>query len=493
MPHEIRVHIDTLKYTREGLATKEPIDLRVGEHNQVVLVRPERRKALALGSGSFAVGSVFPTPGVLSVSMIAAAQNKVNVLLGLNPSSIFQVYGHADTSGDEVGNKTLTDKRAQAVKAVLTADVDAFAQLADEEGWGLREHQVMLRSLKCDPGAIDGEPGDMTTAAVELFQHEYMGGVFHRHQAGREPAETLDVDGRLEGTTVAALLESYVLSTSAHLTEEQIHPTHAAVGCSEFNLADLDNKSSNRRVSLVVHPTLPPHHDAAPCIEGDSEVCPIDGRHPRVGCLWYREHVIDPGPAELVHRHFDLRWLLLPNDRVLLSALTTLADGDEIVFQVFRTKPLGSSDLISEAVLGEPISDEISGLIRGSVAQLAWDDPIAPSLLEPTVEPIEEGIDLHALLSLENRVRLPVFTVRGGGVRVISGPPGRELERLPPEFHTEEAHRTGFAGVDWFGRVYQHGSTSEPRPSASAHPLQAEHAPLWAHRHMHRALSKDGS
>lgn len=493
MPHEIRVHIDTLKYTRDGLATKDPVGLRVGEHNRVVLVRPERRKALALGSGSFAVGSAFPTPGVLSVSMIAAAQNKVNVLLGLNPSSIFQVYGHADTSGDESGNKALTEKRAAAVKAVLVADVDAFAELAADERWELREHQIMLRALKCDPGAIDGEPGDMTSAAVELFQHEYMGGVFHRHLAGREPAEVLEVDGRLEGATVSALLEAYVLSTSAHLTDAQIHPTHPAVGCSEFNRIDLESPASNRRVSLVVHPTLPPYHDAAPCTEGDADACPIDGRHPRVGCLWYREHVVDPNSDELVHRHFDLRWLLLPNDRLLLSALTTLPDGEDIVFQVFRSMPLGPNDPISDATLGEPISDEMPGMIRGSVAQLAWDDPRAPSLLEPDVEPIEEGIGLDALLSVQNRVRLPVFTIRGGGVRVISGPPGRELERLPPEFHTESEHRTGFAGVDWFGRVYQHGSTSEPRRNVAAHPLQAEHAPLWAHRHMHRTPAKDGS
>ena len=34
---DIRVHIDTLEYTREGLKSREPIPLQVGQHYRVVL------------------------------------------------------------------------------------------------------------------------------------------------------------------------------------------------------------------------------------------------------------------------------------------------------------------------------------------------------------------------------------------------------------------------------------------------------------------------
>ena len=261
---EIRVHIDTLEYTSKGLNTREPIELTVGEHNEIVLVRPERRQPVAVNAGTFRHDSCFPTPSVLSVCMVAAAQNLLNLVLGVTPSSVFQVFGHAEPSGDESHNKRLSDRRAAAFRASLVADVDVMQELATSEGWGLAEDQVMLRALKCDPGPIDGEAGALTRNATFLFQHEYQDGVFHRHLPDYTQREELNPSGELDDATRRALVEAYLLCTSAHLSPAQLHPTHPAAGCSEYNLRDSQDPPSNRRVSLIVHPGLPPtlmrHH-----------------------------------------------------------------------------------------------------------------------------------------------------------------------------------------------------------------------------------------
>ena len=261
---DIQVHIDTLESTREGLKTREPINLQVGSHNRVVLVRPDRRPPLAVNPGTFQHDSCFPNPGVLSVCMIAAAQNAVNLVLGLSPTSIFQIFGHAEPAGDEAHNKELSDKRAAAFRACLVGDFEALQALGDAEGWGTTEAQVMLRTLKCDPGPIDGKAEKLTGHAARLFQYEYLSGVFHRHLPDVSPAEEVDPNGELDDATRRALVESYVLATSPHLAQEQLHPSHPVAGCSEYNLRDPEDPSSNRRVTLLVHPSLPPHHSAAP-------------------------------------------------------------------------------------------------------------------------------------------------------------------------------------------------------------------------------------
>ena len=481
------VHIDTLEYTAEGLKTKEPINLVVGEHNRIVLVRPDRRKALSLGAGSFGVDSCFPTPGVLSVSMIAAAQNTVNALLGLNPTSIFQVYGHADPSGDDQLNKELSDKRAEAVRAFLVADIDAVQSLCRSEDWGLREHQLMLRTLKCDPGPIDGEAGTLTAAATRLFQYEYATGVFHRHRTDDEPSVSLESTGELDESTVEALVEAYVLSTSAGLDESQLHPTHAAVGCSEYNRIAPEANSYNRRVSLVVHQMLPVHHDAAPCVAGDVSVCPVDNQDELATCLWYREHVRDTDVSKIQHRHFDLRWLPLTNGCVLLSALTTLPDDEDVVFEVFRTRPVTSADSLGEDSLDAAISEKLAGVIRGSVAQVVWEPPEGMDVFRPQVEPMEDDLSFEELLAAETRVRIPLFRVSGGGIDVFSGPPGRELLRIPAELPDETEHRTGFTAMDWFGNIYQQSSHATARADSALHPLRDGEPSVWGHRHMDRA------
>ncbi len=302
--------------------------------------------------------------------------------------------------------------------ACLTGDFASVQDLAGAEGWSLREHQIMLRTLKCDPGAIDGEPGKMSTQAITLFQHEYGCGTFHRQLPDLDPAESIPVDGNLDEATKKALIEAYVLSTSPMLKPEQLHPTHPTIGCSEFNLIDVEKAARNRRVALVVHAALPPHHDAAPCTKGDHGACPLDDRDPASRCLWYREHVREPRASEIQHRHFDLRWLPLPNGKLLLSALTTLPDGDSIRFQPFWTKPISSQDEIGPEALGEAVAEPMEGLIRGGVAQLVWAPPKDHDMLSPRLHPDDqEPRSAAEVLQARPRVMVPVFSCEGGGVR----------------------------------------------------------------------------
>lgn len=455
----IVIHQDTLTYTSEGLSTAEGIELTVGAHNRIVVKRPKKVEALGVGYGTFGLDSSFPTPGVLMLGLRPALDD----LFGwLNPDSapLYQVYGHAEPSGDDAHNKALSDRRATVVHALLAADIETLAEIAQSEGWGPKEHQTMLRVLRCDPGAIDGEPGELTAEAAAMFQREYLEHVFHAHAERDLAYPDLPTDGKLEGTTLDALLEAFVLAVSPRVQPEEFHPTHPTVGCSEFNLVDPDGGPLNRRVSLIVHQTLPPHHDRAPCELGDHSVCPLDDNPSGRRCLWYREHVIDPPPSDLVHRHFDLRWLSLTNGKLLLSALTTLPEEHEVSFQVFRSEPASSPAELTMDNLGAPVSEVLTGLIRNGVAQVVWEPPQDFSITD--VRTWMVPIPAREAHTARQTSRIPLFVVRGGGVEALSPPPGRELRRVPTRpANVDEPAPAGVLGMDAFGKLHRRSAVDE--------------------------------
>jgi hypothetical protein len=426
MPEDVRV-------PRDSKGKWSNLD-QMGRHYRLVVDPPT--PTVSITAGQFAANSSFPTPGIL-VPLLGISFADFFADLGLpRTDPFYQVFGHAEPDGDEAANKALSDRRAKVFAALLVGDVDSVQAIADEEKWGLREQQVILRVLRCDPGAIDGEPGAVTSRAIEIFQAEYRDGVFHRHREGQDAPRnpSLAVNGAMDDATAHALIEAFVVATSPRVAPDRMHPTHPFAGCSEFNRLEAKASRRDRRLAIVMHDELPRDHDPQPCKEGDHGACLIDGRDPVKRCSWYRAHVIDPEPGEAMHRHFDLRWLLLPNKKLLLSAVTTVPDDGEVTFQVFRTKPISSIDELGDDALGEALCERKVGLIRGGIAQLVWEPPEGFSLfdLDTWAEPIavQRGADAW---NATQRARIPVFRVEGGGTSAISPPPGDDVGRLASE------------------------------------------------------------
>lgn len=454
MPRTINLHADELEYTSEGLKADAGIDLEVGAHNRIVIRRPKPVEAIPVGLGGFASDSSFPTP----VALAALIGPSLLPLLGIDDKRIYQVYGHASADGSESHNKDVSDRRAKVFTAFLVGDVDTVLDVAGQERWGVEAQQVMLRVLRCDPGVIDGDAGELTRMAVTNFQEDYNDGVFHV-RTDRSPTHApLPVDGEL-GSAADALVEAYVLAVSPFVDPGNLHPSHPTIGCSEFNPVAENAGALDRRVSLVVHESVPAFSERAPCKEGDASVCPVDDAPRR--CLWYRAHVIDPTP-DGPHAHVDPRWLPLPNGNVLLTALTTLPDDSDVTFQVYRAHPIGGPEDIVEACLDEPLSEGLSGIVRSGVAQVVWAPPQDYDPFD-----FDDWFPVHDVATLtedpglvfrdQPRVRPPLFRVEGGGATTLSEPPGQDLRRLRLQLEDGSSAteaKTAW-GYDSYGRALQ--------------------------------------
>lgn len=379
------MHIDTLEYTRKGLRTREPLAVQVGTHNRIVLVRPKRAHAFAATFSGFSPNTSFPGPAILSLLIHPHRLAGVpETLITLPETTRLQLFGHTDATGSETANKELSDRRALVVHAMLVGDVDTLFRIADEEAWGPPSDQFLLRMLGCDPGPIDGKHEELTHAATTRFQERYVLGTYHANdQELRVPG--LAIDGKLDGETFTALLDAYIQQFSPQLATSRFLPAKA-VGCTDFNrAADTSSDSENRRVSLAVYSATPAYPDSAPCVDGNPDACPLVPNGVPATCMWHREHVIDAKPSDALHHHFLPSWLLLTNDKYMLSVLTTLPDGAEITFEVFA-----SADRVTvperrpTTLTGAWPTVEIITEAHGGVAQVVWDPP-------PEFTPGEDG------------------------------------------------------------------------------------------------------
>lgn len=228
----------------------------------------------AITAAMFEFGRSFPRrEGLPALAEVAVA-------LGVRSGVHGWIFGHTDRAGDELLNKQLSERRAQAVLALLTHDAAIWEQLwqgrtraAGHERWGVRELQHMLAALGCrdEHGLVpreDGRMGPCTRAAIASFQRgEGVGG------AGSAP---LVADGRVTDETLRALFLAYAQRvTAAPVEGDRIDSIGDArsMGCGEFNPLSwaARDRESRRTVVFLFDPAARPA--APPCATGTLSPC----------------------------------------------------------------------------------------------------------------------------------------------------------------------------------------------------------------------------
>ncbi len=181
---------------------------------------------------------------------------KLARLVSANPGCPAAIFGHADPVGSDDVNKTISDRRAVAIYALLIRQPpkweELYSKAVDGDAWGTRSIQTMLNTIPDGsgapyyPGPIDGDYGPNTTSAVRTFQTD----------AG------LAVDGDAGPNTRKVLFGAYMdlLCTPSDFGTDAPAPFHMAAadfvgqgadpngkmalqGCSRFNPVVLLPKS----------------------------------------------------------------------------------------------------------------------------------------------------------------------------------------------------------------------------------------------------------
>lgn len=371
----------------------------------------------------FAFDSAFPGPAVLARLRAVAAKSEAF------PDRPVMVFGHTDRAGSVSYNQGLSERRARAIAALLSADRDAFDALAVEERWEIGAYQAMLHGLGCNPGPIDGQRGPMVEAAVRAFQAEYNEGVFHRGPVARAHPD-LGIDGKLGSDTQAAIRDSYV-TLAPHLPPERFAEPSMA-GCGKAHPVSERDADNRRAVVAFVAPAAEP---------GDA---PCDAYESLVGELPTDLH----GP-----RFVDFAWLRAEGGPIHLSAATTVPDGTPVQFTVIRCEqrvptPLPESSTVEAPPTLGPTLATLAGIIKGGVAFARWTPPAGENLLDPERWLVDLDVELEVTdetadtspgdgdpgsaegLLAAIGVHPPVFLVEANGHWAISGPPGARLDRL---------------------------------------------------------------
>jgi outer membrane protein OmpA-like peptidoglycan-associated protein len=253
------------------------------------------------------------------------------------------VFGHADAVGDEPSNKQLSERRAKSVQAYLAKDPKPWEELYGEEKWGLAVVQELLKNLGHDPGALDGQDGPKTQAAVKAFQGK----------------KGLGATGFTDEKTREALFLAYFESCGSPASKAKDFDAldgKAYTGCGEFNLIEKAEGAceANRRVAVLllkVSKNFPIHY---PCKQGSIFPCQkqagLKGERRTEGfkCRFYDGLVVEKkgaGPGAKAIKSFSwekqkvIAWNKIPGEsagtKLLLetSGLTGSAKAELEVFQ----------------------------------------------------------------------------------------------------------------------------------------------------------------
>jgi len=93
----------------------------------------------------------------------------------VHPDMQLVLFSHTDTSGKISYNYDLSEWRGEAVKSLLTCDVNRWSAMVHKKH-KVEDYQQCLKSLssalgwQCDPGSVDNAIGPKTKSAIEAFQ-----------------------------------------------------------------------------------------------------------------------------------------------------------------------------------------------------------------------------------------------------------------------------------------------------------------------------------
>lgn len=186
----------------------------------------------------------FPFDSSVVLPEVAEDLQELEGAVQAHPNALATIFGHADPSGKDEYNKVLSGRRARALYALLTRNVDIWLDLyhpVEGDSWGLASTQRMLATVVGPQGSpyyqglVDGKNGKLTDAAVRAFQTD-------RH---------LGIDGDPGPLTRGELYRSYmdaicirpgrafVMKPEQFLGDPETNATGngkaAYQGCSEFN------------------------------------------------------------------------------------------------------------------------------------------------------------------------------------------------------------------------------------------------------------------
>ncbi|MBN2574253.1 MAG: OmpA family protein [Deltaproteobacteria bacterium] len=179
-------------------------------------------------------GMYFDTNKCFLLPSAAASLRRLVEIYGHHPDSEVLIVGHADTAGSEDLNLELSADRADAMKAFLRDEVDAWLGWYDEsvresKRWGEHEDLLMIDAL-----VPDAEFG--AGSHVAAYQKWHNGATADACQEERERTrpeawEELKVDGVLGPKTRRQLVADYMNLDGTTLAEDVRVVTY---GCGEY-------------------------------------------------------------------------------------------------------------------------------------------------------------------------------------------------------------------------------------------------------------------
>ncbi len=249
---------DKIKYTFKALCDQDDTELESDE-----LVLPDKVKASSLIEIQ---GGVFNTNGVIPCldvdGALLSALCKTYRYFGEWPDKEMVIFSHTDVTNESQHNFDVSEKRAQAVKALLTNDESLWKNIASADGTDL-DCQSILKTLvkehgwSIDSEVEDGAPSDSASFSLVSFKEKY----------NQKFEKNIAVDDSLQGETWPALLDVvYALALQgADVSQSDVHLQFFSENNGLFPCGELCPKesigldglksTSDRRVEIHFHDT----------------------------------------------------------------------------------------------------------------------------------------------------------------------------------------------------------------------------------------------